>query len=98
MSNASHANVAGIWHRLIDGSRFEHEPTFSFSQVADLTVTLFERAASALAKHLPIDLAEAVRSAATAFWWSADYGQDDLDLYWDARPSKHDLDDEENRV
>src|SRR5260370_20213524 len=98
MSNASHANAAGIWHRLIDSSRFEHEPTFTFREVANLTVTLCERAATAVAKHLPSDRGEAVGGAATAFWWSANHGQDDLDLCGDARPSKHDVDEEENRV
>lgn len=97
MSNASHANVAGIWHRLIDGSTSVHQPTFSYRQVADLTVSLFERAASEFARQLPTDQAEAVGRAATAFWWSAQHGQDDLDLFWDERPSKYDLDDEENR-
>lgn len=98
MSNASHANVSGIWHRLIDTSRFDHEPTFTFREVANLTVTLFERAATAVAKHLPGDREEAIGRAATAFWWAADHGQDDLDLYADARPSKYDVDDEENTV
>lgn len=96
MSNASHANVAGIWHRLIDSSRFEHQPTFSYRQVADLTVSLFERAASEYASQLLTDQGEAVGRAASAFWWSAQHGQDDLDLFWDERPSKYDLDDEEN--
>lgn len=98
MSNASHANVAGIWHRLVDSSKSEHQSTFSFREVADLTVTLFEKTATAVAHHLPIAHDEAVGRAAAAFWWSANHGQEDLDLYWDGRPNKYDLDDEENRI
>jgi len=98
MSNASHANVAGVWHRLIDSSKLEHELPFSFREVADLTITLFERAASAVAKRLQTPQDEAVARAAAAFWWSAEHGQEDLDLYWDTRPSKYDLDDEEDQI
>jgi hypothetical protein len=96
LSNASHANVAGIWHRLIDSDRSALEAAFSAREVADLTISLFERGALVVAKQLADDIGDAVGQAASAFWWSADHGQEVLELYEMIRPSKYDLEDEEN--
>lgn len=68
MSNASHANVAGIWHRLLFGE-VQLPEIYSASSLADAVVELTEDASTTVAKGLKTDQEEAIGMAATSFWW-----------------------------
>ena len=77
MSNASHANVAGIWQRLAFRKR-ESIDTFTDYGLANTVVELCEDAAVAVARGLGTGQDEAIGRAATAFWW-ADEDKAELD-------------------